>query len=162
MEEKLIAFDPGNQTGYAVFEINRNITLLAYGSFQFKNNSAVGAIIDLFEKHKPTICVVENQYLSVNFDSAKKIIEKTSAITALAYVFGLTVYRVHPKTWQSNVLKNFGFNIFEKRQKLKDCSKKICKILYEIDSVSSDVADAILIGHYFASKLLIESVLLKQ
>jgi len=162
MKEKLIAFDPGNKTGYAVFEVNCNITLLAQGNFQFKDFSAVGTIIELFEMYKPSICVVEDQYLSANFNSAKKIIEKTSAITALAYVFGLIVHRVHPKTWQSKVLKGFGFNIFTKRQNLKEYSKKICTLLYGITPVSNDVADAILIGHYFASKLLIESVLSKK
>ena len=163
MQKRLIAFVPGKKTGYAVFEINRNINLLFYGSFPFEDYSAVGTIIDLFEKYKPIICVVEDQYLSNNFDSVKKLIEQKSAISSLAYILGAKVYRIHPKTWQANVLKNFGFNIFTGKQNLKKYSKKVCALLYDIANTSSDdVSNAILIGHYVASKILIEQVLTQK
>jgi len=108
-------------------------------------------IIDLINKNKPEVFILEN----VQFQKNPKVLITLSKLLGVLinlFIENNYIYLVvEPTKWKSSC----GIKLREKRKVQKEQTIKFIKNLYEID-VSEDEADAIGIGYYIINNIKFE------
>lgn len=143
-----LSVDPGAKSGWALWV---NGELHSWGSLK---RADVPSIHELYESRIPTpvaTLVIEDQFVCINWKTAKTLIESRMRWQALAEQKGFDVELVNPRTWQSALLKGMPGDTKENSVTLAGALvKKYQKISPEFKM--HDVADAICIGEYFTRR----------
>jgi len=94
---KILGIDPaaGKPNAYCIFENDR---VIEWGKFK-DYETYQDIIIRKMIKH----VFIEDQYLGINFNAAKKLIEVQSILKYIAESLGCDVKLIHPKSWMSAI-----------------------------------------------------------
>lgn len=142
----ILAVDPGGRAGYAAFEPER-----AYlRQSGFVNGDSVKEARFILELFKPTVLVIEDQYIPTGVDKKgrpkvlnqkglKMLMRRRYIWEVIAMELGIRIEDVNPRIWQSY----FKLKIGDKEGMCKVASVLVGK------EVVQDEADAVLIGQWW-------------
>ena len=150
---KLMSFDTSTQsTGYAIFVDGK---YRRSGCIQISDNDKLTKMIEhiysLIIHEDPDIIVVEEMVVVRNAQVARHLTMILGAIFGKCLDNGIYYSSIRPTEWRK--LIDPGKKP-RKRAELKEWSIQKVKELFDIDGISDDIADAILIGQAYINKWL--------
>ena len=138
----LLSCDPG--TKHCAFAIYENGKLVD----ACKTKATFEKLKEFFKEldSDEFVFVIEDQYLNLNVNTLKKLVEIRATVTVLARMFGaVKCIVVPPQKWQRTML---GVNIRAKREQRKRVSCMVASSIVGKGIADNDIADAICIGDY--------------
>jgi len=159
----ILSIDPGTTSGWAILTVEAAPKLLTYGAIHFPKprrgqfKTATEAIEEATKRAKGSIIqtVIEDQFVSKNMQSALKLARKAGRWEEASEHLGFPVEYVAASSWQSKELSGF------KRKDLKKGAKAKVKGIWNED-VSEHIADAALLGRWFALRMFYKNPSLFQ
>ena len=149
---KLLSIDSSTSaTGYAVFingEYSHNgcIDLHDIKTSSVKLSTMITKLYSLIKQEKPDIVVVEEMVVVRNAQVARHLTMIIGAIYGKCLEKNIYYSSLRPTEWRK--LIDPGKKP-RKRDELKEWSKQKVKEIFEIDNITDDVSDAILIGQAY-------------
>ena len=150
---KILSLDTSTKsTGFAVFNDGKLIRYSSIDKSDKKDSyermaAMVYDIMVLIEREAPDVVVIEETVVPRNPQTQRML------TMILGAVFGVCIYNnfdycsIRPTQWRKAV--HADEHLPRKREELKAWSLDRVKSLYEIDNITDDVSDAILIGQAF-------------
>ena len=145
----VVACDPG--TKHCAFAIYKNGKLLE----AVKIKSTFEKIREFFEniadfdyvKRDGFTLVIEDQYLSLNVHTLKRLVEIRTTVITIAKMLGAEkCIVINPSKWQRTEL---GVKTSAKRDQRKRVSRLVASSIFHGEIKDNDIADAICIGDYY-------------
>jgi len=160
--EVVIGIDPGATSGWAGVTVEHNPTLLLFDAMAmpkpgtskdiaFNTPSAIaGRLIDDFRRlgHTVVAAAIEDQYLSKNPDSMKKLARNAGRWEEAWRRLGIPVEWVNAQVWQSAEL---GTSRIDSAEVKRRCAMKVLGLWRK--KVGKHSADAALIARYYAIRM---------
>jgi len=143
----VLGIDPGyDRVGWAVGKKNSNsIDVLGYGLIQTKASDDLflryqqiqQELVQVIEKHKPSICAIEKLFFSKNKTTALKVSEARGVIIITAIQHGLTIQEYGPNTIKLSVTGHGAAD--------KQAVTKMVKMQLKLkeDKINDDAIDAL-------------------
>ena len=149
---KILALDTSTKaTGYAIFY---NGKLYRYASIEVNNKdpqermaTMVYKIITLIEREAPDVVVIEETVVPRNPQTQRMLTMILGAVFGACVCNNFNYCSLRPTQWRKAV--HADEYLPRKREELKVWSLDRVKSLYDIDNITDDVSDAILIGQAF-------------
>lgn len=154
---KLISFDTStNSTGYAVYLSGKfdRYNLLNFSHIKNSEERIKEMILKIYEvinSENPQIIVAEMTVVARNAQAQRNLTMILGAIQGKCLEKDIFFYLFRPSEWRS-LVKDHEEKLPRKREELKEWSKKKVSNIYEINDVSDDISDAILIGQAYVNK----------
>lgn len=154
---KLISFDTStNSTGYAVYLSGKfdRYNLLNFSHIKNSEERIKEMILKIYEvinSENPQIIVAEMTVVARNAQAQRNLTMILGAIQGKCLEKDIFFYQFRPSEWRS-LIKDYKEKLPRKREELKEWSKKKVSNIYEINDVSDDISDAILIGQAYVNK----------
>ena len=154
---KLISFDTStNSTGYAVYLSGKfdRYNLLNFSHIKNSEERIKEMILKIYEvinSENPQIIVAEMTVVARNAQAQRNLTMILGAIQGKCLEKDIFFYLFRPSEWRS-LVKDREEKLPRKREELKEWSKKKVSNIYEINDVSDDISDAILIGQAYVNK----------
>lgn len=138
----IVACDPGTKhCAFAVYKNGKLIKTIKIKSTFEKIKAFFESLEDVFT------LVIEDQYLSLNVYTLKKLVEvRTTVIVVAKMTNAEKCLIVPPQKWQQIEL---GLHTRSKREQRKEVAKIVASSITGKKVKDSDIADAICIGDYF-------------
>ena len=151
MECKLMSIDSStNATGYAFF-INGVLKSYSTCDYSYIKNTQkridnmILFICEMIENERPDIVVTELTVVNRNAEAQRNLTMILGAIRYKCLELGIEYYSLRPTEWRK-LIKDKEEKIPRKREELKKWSINKIKSIYNIETTSDDLSDAILIG----------------
>lgn len=151
MECKLMSIDSStNTTGYSFFINGVLKSYSTYDCSHIKNaenriNNMMLFICKVIEKEQPHIVVTELTVVNRNAEAQRNLTMILGAIRYKCLELGIEYHSLRPTEWRK-LIKDKEEKIPRKREELKKWSINKIKSIYNIETTSDDLSDAILIG----------------
>lgn len=142
----VVACDPGTKScAFAVFKDGELIKTVKVKSTFDKIRAFFDEINDEFKER--FLLVIEDQYLSLNVHTLKKLVEIRTTVIVIARLSGAeNCIIINPQKWQQAEL---GLHTRAKRVQRKRLSCFIASSIIGRRVKDNDIADAVCIGDYF-------------
>lgn len=151
MECKLMSIDSStNATGYAFF-INGVLKSCSTCDYSYIKNTQkridnmILFICEMIENEHPDIVVTELTVVNRNAEAQRNLTMILGAIRYKCLELKIEYYSLRPTEWRK-LIKDKEEKIPRKREELKKWSINKIKSIYNIETTSDDLSDAILIG----------------
>lgn len=151
MECKLMSIDSStNTTGYAFF-INGVLKSYSTCNYSYIKNTQkridnmILFICEMIENERPDIVVTELTVVNRNAEAQRNLTMILGAIRYKCLELKIEYYSLRPTEWRK-LIKDKEEKIPRKREELKKWSINKIKSIYNIETTSDDLSDAILIG----------------
>ena len=108
-------------------------------------------IYEVINSENPQIIVAEMTVVARNAQAQRNLTMILGAIQGKCLEKDIFFYLFRPSEWRS-LVKDHEEKLPRKREELKEWSKKKVSNIYEINGVSDDISDAILIGQAYVNK----------
>lgn len=149
----VVAIDPGNNSGWSIMSVTMWPRLLASGSLKLDKTSPTSCIKEKIKPildtlgDKTMIGIIEDQYVAKNIKSSLSLARTSGRWQEALIQIGITPSFVEASEWQSAEL-----SCPRNRVALKAAALAKVKAIFQIDT-TTDTADAIMLGRYWAIKL---------
>ena len=151
---KILSLDTSSKvTGYAVFNNGKLIRYSSIDKSDIKNSDErmqdmVRCLIILIEREAPDVVVVEETVVTRNPQTQRMLSMILGAVFGTCVSNHFNYYSLRPTQWRK-VVRGDDEKLPKKREELKLWSISKVAELFDINDISDDISDAILIGQAF-------------